>query len=114
MWEARANIRLVFLNPFLPEYCRELEAVTYYLLGRYHKTLEVVAQLSRVTRRAAAYGVAACVHTGAQEAILESADRMLTIDPEFSVSDFLLTEFYKNRETRDELENSLLKSGLPA
>jgi hypothetical protein len=58
--------------------------------------------------------VAACVHTGAQEAILESADRMLIIDPEFSVSTFLLTEFYKSRETRDELENSLLKSGLPA
>jgi hypothetical protein len=70
--------------------------------------------LSRVTRRAAAYGAAACVHTGTQEAILESADRLLTIDREFSISNFLLTEFYKSRGTRDELENTLLKSGLPA
>ncbi len=107
------QLRARRLDPFLPEYCRELEAVAYYLLGHYHKTLEVVAQLSRVTRRAAAYGAAACVHTGTQEAILESADRMLTIDPEFSVTNFLLTEFYKSRETRDELENTLLKSGLP-
>lgn len=108
------QLRARRLDPFLPEYCRELEVVAYYLLGRYDKTLEVVAQLSRTTRRAAAYSVAACVRAGTQEAILESADRMLTIDPEFSVSTFLLTEFYKSRETRDELGNTLLKSGLPA
>ncbi len=53
------QLRARQLDPFLPAYCRELEVVAYYLLGQYTDTVAVVAQLSRVTRIAAVYRVAA-------------------------------------------------------
>ena len=50
------------LDPFLPDYCREGEAVSHYLLERDADVLEVNALFRRLTRRAAVYGAAAAVH----------------------------------------------------
>ncbi len=108
------QLRARRLDPFLPEYCRQLEATACYLLERYHQTLEIVSQLSRPSIRAAAYGAAAAVHANDSELISDSVNRVLTIDLGFSVSNFLSTEFYKDRETRDRLERDLLSAGLPA
>ena len=108
------QLRARRLDPFLPEYCRELEAAACYLLGRYQETLNIVSQLTRTTRRAATYGAAAASHTKNSDLISSSASRVLTVDPEFSVKNFLLTEFYRNRQTRDKLESDLLAAGLPA
>ena len=107
------QLRARRLDPFLPEYCRELEAAACYLLERYHQTLEIISQLSRNTRRAATYGAAAAVHLNDQELISKSANLVLKVDPEFSVSSFLSSEFYKDRKTRDRLEKDLISAGLP-
>ena len=107
------QVRARRLDPFLPEYCRELEAVACYLLERYQQTLGIVSELSRKTRRATAYGAAAAVHLNDLERISDSTNSVLKVDPDFSVSSFLLTEFYKDRETRDRLEEDLIAVGLP-
>jgi TolB-like protein len=107
------QLRARRLDPFLPEYCRELEAAACYLLERYHQTLEIISQLSRNTRRAVTYGAAAAVHLNDQELISKSANLVLKVDPEFSVNSFLSSEFYRNRKTRDRLEKDLIAAGLP-
>jgi TolB-like protein len=101
------------LDPFLPEYCRELEAVANYVLERYRETAAVVTQLPRLTRRAAAYNVAATVHLGGAEEIARAVEALLRIDPAFSIAKLLATEFYKDAIYKDRLSDDLTKAGLP-
>lgn len=98
------------LDPFLPEYCREIEAVAYYLLGRYDDVAQVLAELPRLTLRAAAYGVASVVERGDDPAVAAAA--LLRIAPNFSVSEFVSTEFYQDAATAEKLASSLLAAGL--
>ncbi len=102
------------LDPFLPEYCRELEAVANYVLERYQETAFVVTQLPRLTRRAAAYAVAAAVHLGGAEETVRAVEALLRIDPAFKIAKFLATEFYKDAIYKDRLSDDLTKAGLPA
>lgn len=101
------------LDPFLPEYCRELEAVANYVLERYQETTAVVTQLPRLTRRAAAYNVAATVHLGGAEDIARAVEALLRIDPAFAIAKFLAGEFYKDAAYKDRLVADLTKAGLP-
>jgi TolB-like protein len=101
------------LDPFLPEYCRELEAMANFVMGRYQETTAVVAQLPRLTRRAAAYNVAATVHLDSAEDIARAVGALLRIDPAFTTAKFLATEFYKDPVYKDRLGGDLAKAGLP-
>lgn len=83
------------LDPFLPEYCRELEVVAHYVLGDYEQSVAVVGQFARRTRRAAAYCVAAAAHL--DEARQDAAVRaLLQIDPGFEADSFLQGECYRD------------------
>jgi tetratricopeptide (TPR) repeat protein len=101
------------LDPYLSEYCRELEAAANYVLERYEETTAVVAQLPRLTRRAAAYSVAATVHYGGPAEIARAVEALLRIDPAFTIAKFLAGEFYKDAVYKDRLTNDLAKAGLP-
>ncbi len=101
------------MDPFLPEYCRELEAMANYVLERYQEATAVVAQLPRLTRRAAAYNVAATVHLGDADEIARRVEALLRIDPAFTVAKFVATEFYKDAVYKDRLAGDLAKAGLP-
>ena len=101
------------LDPFLPEYCRELEAVANYVLERYQETTAVVAQLPRLTRRAAAYNVAATLHLGDSEKIARAVEALLRIDPAFAIDKFLAGEFYRDAVYKDRLVGDLAQAGLP-
>ncbi len=101
------------LDPFLPEYCRELEAVANYVLERYQETTAVVAQLPRLTRRAAAYNVAATLHLGDSEKIARAVEALLRIDPAFAIAKFLAGEFYRDAVYKDRLVGDLAQAGLP-
>ncbi len=106
------------LDPFLPEYCRELEAVAHYVLEEYETCLAVVAQFTRVTRRAAAYGAAAALHLS--DGRVESMARTLfMIDPTFEPAAFLQSERYRDpamieRLRRDLAAVAALRPGLPS
>jgi adenylate cyclase len=95
------------LDPFLPEYCRELEAVAYYLLGEYRECYRVVGELTRLTRRAAAYQAAAAHRLGDGELIDAASLRLYVVDPKFDPTTFVATEFYKDRATREGLKSDL-------
>lgn len=104
------------LDPFLPEYCRELEAVANYVLERHGEVLRVVAQLPRLTRRAAAYRVASAAHLAETEGaddVATAVGELLRIDPGFSIAGFTETEFYKDRRYTDQLVADLTSAGLP-
>lgn len=108
------QLRARRLDPFLPEYCRELEVAACYLLGRYEDALKILSELTRTTRRAAAYGAAAATHMNSPDLISAAANRVFMIDPDFSVRNFLSTEFYRDRETRKKLGSDLLAAQLPS
>jgi len=100
------------LDPFLPAACRELEVVSHYILGEYEQAVRVVAQLSRVTRRAAAYRVAAQAHLDDPAGLQRAVAELRAIDPEFSISGFLAFEFYKDPRFRQQLQADLRRAGL--
>ena len=108
----RYQLRARQLDPFLPAYCRELEAVAYYVLGRFAETVAAVAQLSPTTRRGAAYRVAAYNHLADEDARKEAVNALKIIDPGFTVTSFLANEFYKDQRLRQQLRDDLERAGL--
>jgi adenylate cyclase len=102
------------LDPFLPDYCREGEAVSLYLLKRYTDVLEVNARFRRLTRRAAAYGSAAAVHVGSGEETAIAVEALLRLDPQFRIRAFLKFEPYRDARHAKRLTDDLTAAGLPA
>ena len=103
----------VRLDPGLPGYCRELEVIAYYLLGDYQKVVCVVAELPRKPRRCCAYAVAALTHFGDKDQLQRGIEELLACDPEFSVCEFMKTEFYWSGDLTAQIEGDLLSAGLP-
>jgi adenylate cyclase len=106
------QLRARQLDPFLPAYCRELEAVAYYLLGQYADTVAVVAQLSRATRIAAAYRVAAYRHLDDPTGLKRAVCDLRVIDPDFTINRFLATQYYKDQRLLSQLRDDLRAAGL--
>jgi adenylate cyclase len=106
------QLRAKQLDPFLPAYCRELEAVAYYLLGQYADTVAVVAQLTRATRIAAVYRIAAYTHLADQSGLNHAVSELRIIDPDFTIERFLATEFYKEQRLLNQLRHDLETAGL--
>jgi len=102
------------LDPFLPEYCRELEAVALYVLERYAEAVQAVARLPRLTRRATAYRAAATIHLDDPVATASAAAEVLRIDPAFTAAGFVATESYKDHRFKEQLVEDLVQAGLPA
>jgi len=101
------------LDPLLPAYCRELEAVAYYVLGNYHDTVSVVSQLLHKSQRSCAYQVAALSHLGDVTDLSKAVEELLISNPSFSIRNFLGTEFYKDDDIPRQLAKDLKKAGLP-
>ncbi len=94
------------LDPFLPEYCRELEAVAHYVLEDYDQCAAVVGQFARLTRRAAAYGAAAAAHHD-DDRIKSAARSLFMIDPAFDLNTFLQSENYQDQGVINRLRTDL-------
>lgn len=99
--------RAKMLDPFLPEYCRELEAVAYYVLEDYEACCRVVGEFTRPTRRAAAYRAASATHLNSSERLHRAVRDLMALDPGFQPWQFVQTEFYKHQETARRLEAEL-------
>jgi adenylate cyclase len=102
------------LDPFLPDYCREGEVVSQYLLKRYAQVLEVKARFRRLTRRAAAYAAAAAVHLESGAETKTAAEDLLRLDPQFRIGAFLKFEPYRDARCAERLSADLRAAGLPA
>ena len=101
------------LDPLLPTYCRELEAAAHYVLGNYTETVNVVAQLLHISIRAHAYRVAALSHLDDDTTLRKAVDELLISKPSFSIKNFLDIELYRDDKMLQQLENDLIKAGLP-
>jgi adenylate cyclase len=99
--------RAKMLDPFLPEYCRELEAVAYYVTKDYEACYRVVDEFARPTRRAAAYRTAAATHLASDGKLSRAVRDLLLLDPNFEPHKFIQTEFYKDRAIAKGLEAEL-------
>ena len=101
------------LDPFLPTYCRELEAAAHYVLGNYRDTASVVSQLLHKSKRSHAYLVAALSHLDDAITMRKAVDELLSANPSFSISNFLDSEYYKDEIVPQQLAIDLKKAGLP-
>jgi TolB-like protein len=100
------------LDPLLPSYCRELEAVAHYVLGNYHDTVSVVSQLLHKSKRSCAYRVAALSHLDDETAMSTAVDELLISNPNFSISNFLRSEYYRDDDIPRQLARDFKKAGL--
>lgn len=79
-------------DPFLPDWCREEEAVALYFAEKYDKSESAFSGLTSPGRRALCYWVANQCCLG-DEPKTEAAKKMLLrVDPKFSISEFLKSE----------------------
>ena len=105
--------RAIKLDPLLPTYCRELEAVAHYVLGNYRDTVSITSQLLHKSRRACAYRVAALSQLDDDAALGKAVDELMISNPQFSIRKFLKTEFYCDDDIPRQLAADLNKAGLP-
>ncbi len=105
--------RAMKLDPLLPSYCRELEAVAHYVLGNYRDTVSITSQLLHKSRRARAYRVAALSHLDDDTALRKAVEELMISNPNFSISNFLKTEFYRDDDIPRQLAADFKKAGLP-
>jgi TolB-like protein/Flp pilus assembly protein TadD len=100
------------LDPLLPSYCRELEAAAHYVQGNFEKTTQLVSGLPRVSRRAAAYWVAAATHLDDKASLNRARGELLAIDPHFDVASFVSFESYKDQRYQKQLGADLERAQL--
>jgi TolB-like protein/Tfp pilus assembly protein PilF len=105
--------RALRLDPFLPDYYRELEIAARYGKGDYAAAVRAASELTRMTRRSAAYRASAARHIGDPQMLAAATSELLRIDPEFRTSVFIKTEYYRDPAMRDRLAADLSAAGLP-
>jgi TolB-like protein len=101
------------LDPLLPSYCRELEAVAHYGLGNYNDTVNVVSQLLHKSQRCHVYLVAALSHLNNEAALRKAVEELLISNPNFSISNFLKNEYYRDDDIPRQLSEDFKKAGMP-
>ena len=105
--------RAMRLDPFLPDYGRQLEIAALYHKEDYGGAVAAAECLNRPNRRAAAYIVAALTHLEEKERLARAVSELLRIDPNFKISSFLKTEYYREPDARNRLKEDLACAGLP-
>ena len=97
----------------MPSYCRELEVVAHYGLGNYKDAVRVTSQLLHKSQRTHAYRVAALCHLDNEESLHKAVEELLISNPNFSVSNFLKTETYRDDDIPLQLARDFKKAGFP-
>jgi TolB-like protein/Tfp pilus assembly protein PilF len=105
--------RAMRLDPFLPDYCRELEILAHYGKGDYAEAVSAAGELTRMTLRSAAYRAAAARHVGDLQSAATAAPELLRLDPEFRTSVFTQSENYLAPAMRHRVAADLAAAGLP-
>lgn len=100
------------LDPFMPDYCRESEAIADYLLGRYREVGLAVQKTQRVSLRGAVYRAAAAAHLDDAASRELAAHEVKRIDPGFSVDQFLAFAPYRDEARVTRLRGDLAAVGL--
>ncbi|WP_171209357.1 MULTISPECIES: adenylate/guanylate cyclase domain-containing protein [unclassified Ruegeria] len=95
------------LDPYLPEYCREVGVIAHYTLRDWEACFQAATAFPRLTRRAAAYRAAAALHLDDTERLKRAIRRLATIDPEFDLEGFLSIERFQDSQRNEQLREEM-------
>jgi adenylate cyclase len=102
------------LNPYHPERFWNHLGRGYYCAERFAEAAEAFARITRPDQTHHAFLAATFAQMGNDVAASAHAERVLKLDPGFSVAAHLATQHYKQEADRQRHEAGLLKAGLPA
>ena len=101
------------LDPLLPVWCVEERGVAYYALGRFGEALEALGKLVFQTFRSRLYRAAALMALGQLEEAGQLVREAAASKPNFTVSQFLFQERYRDPGLRQQLRSRLEEAGMP-
>jgi adenylate cyclase len=102
------------LNPYHPERFWNHLGRAYYCAARFAEAAEAFARITRPDHTHHAFLAATFAQMGNDVAASAHAERVLKLEPGFSVAAYLATQHYKHDADRQRHEAGLLKAGLPA
>lgn len=102
------------LDPFVPIYIREIEAIAHYLMADYAQAVAVVQQCLHKTVRAHAYLVASLSRLNDDTATTAAVQNLLAARPDFTIDSFVKTEIYRDPAALRNLGQDLANAGLEA
>ena len=97
------------LDPFLPEYCREVGVIAHYVLGDWEACFNAATAFPRITRRAAAYRAAAALHLNKNAQIERAVRRLATVDPDFDADGLLAVERFQEASRNEQLKDEMYR-----
>ena len=97
------------LDPFLPEYCREVGVIAHYVLGDWEACYSAATAFPRITRRAAAYRAAAALHLDDDVRLERATRRLATVDPEFDADGLLSVERFQEAWRNEKLKDDMYR-----
>ena len=97
------------LDPYLPEYCREVGVIAHYVLGDWEACFNAATAFPRITRRAAAYRAAAALHLEDSVRLERAIQRLATVDPGFDADGFLSVERFLENSRNEKLQDEIYR-----
>ncbi len=95
------------LDPFLPEYCREVGVIAHYVLGNWEACFQAATAFPRITRRAAAYRAAAALHLDDPTRLHRAVRRLVTVDSDFDAEVFVSVERFQDNRRNEQLQKEM-------
>ncbi|MFB9267190.1 winged helix-turn-helix domain-containing protein [Bradyrhizobium erythrophlei] len=108
--------RVMRLDPFHPPLYLMYLGSAYYLDGRYQEAFEVLRAAARRLpgfRPVHVWRAAASARLDRSEEAMEAAAEVLRLQPDFTISEFLLLTRHAKQEHAERLAEGLRKAGLP-
>ena len=100
-------------DPFPPSWHWEVRAIATLALRRYEDVIEATSRMSELYAWNHAYLAAGYAHLGNTEGATAEKDQVLRMQPNFTISYFLISEPFKNAADAEPLVDGLRMAGLP-
>jgi adenylate cyclase len=101
------------LNPYHPERFWNHLGRAYFVARRYAEAIEAFRRITRPDHTHQAFLAAALAQLGDALAATAHAEKVLRLNPSFSVAAYLPTQYYQHDSDREHHREALLKAGLP-
>jgi adenylate cyclase len=101
------------LNPYHPERFWNQLGRAYFVARRYAEAIDAFSRITRPDHTHHAFLAAALAQIGDATAATAHAEKVLRLNPSFSVAAYLPTQYYQYDSDREHHREALLKAGLP-
>ena len=118
-WQGEAAEAVVWiekamhLDPYHADDCAHLLGLSFFGVHRYEEAIRAFLRVPVLRYSHLAYMAACNAYLAVSNKTIIQKKKVLEMKPDFKVSDFLTTLFYRNQEDRDHLIEGLLKAGFP-